>query len=134
MKKLTLKWVKYAEIDLEGATIALGSKKNRYSSQLCILHCHQALEKILKSILVEKNKTVKRTHDLLSIANDTKLNLPNDYLEFIKVLNPHYGPARYPDIIYNRPIIRYSKSMARLYFQKTKEIFLWVKKYLNHRK
>ena len=88
MKNITKEWAKSAEKDLRDALILFNNK----SYKNCILYSHQAIEKILKSIIVDKNYRQIRTHDLISLVNDTKLRLPPDILDFIDLLNPHYLP------------------------------------------
>lgn len=80
----------------------------------CVLMCHQAIEKIMKAHLVEDNKEVRRIHNLVKIGRQTELDFPPDMWNFIKELNPHYQPNRYPDIAY-KANIRYSNEDAKLH-------------------
>jgi HEPN domain-containing protein len=131
MKKITKRWLGFAKGDLEGAKTLLKSTKSDYGYQLSILHCHQALEKILKALIVEKGKEIKKIHDLITLLKDSELDLPKNFEVFIEKLNPHYQPTRYPDIPYKGPILRYNKEIAREYFNKTKEVFLWLEKLIS---
>lgn len=130
MKEITKKWLKFAKGDLEGAETLLKSRKTDYGYQLSVLHCHQAIEKILKATIIEKGKEIKKIHDLITLLEDSKIDLPKDFEEFIEKLNPHYQPTRYPDIPYKGPILRYNKEIAQEYFKKTQEIFSWLEKKL----
>lgn len=134
MNSITKKWLKYAKGDLEGAEILLRSTKSQYGYQLCVLHCHQAIEKILKAIIVEKGETPIKTHNLVFLLQKTKLEIPEDFRNYIEELNPHYQPARYPDIVYKGPILKYNKETAQYHFNKTKSLFSCLKKKLISKK
>lgn len=128
MNKLTKKWLEFAKADLEAAEVLLKSGKTHWSYQLCFLHCHQALEKILKMAIVDSGKEIKKIHDLVKLLKDSDLKLPVEFEDFIDKLNPHYQLPRYPDIPYKGPILKYDRETAKNYFGKTKEIFLWLEK------
>lgn len=130
MKKITKKWLDYARADLEAAEVLLKSGKTHWSYQLCLLHCHQAIEKILKTIIVDKNEEVKRIHDIITLLEDSEVKLPKELQEYIDELNPHYQHPRYPDIPYKGPVFQYNKKIAEYHFNKTKTLFLWLTKKL----
>ncbi|MDI6602526.1 MAG: HEPN domain-containing protein [Patescibacteria group bacterium] len=130
MKKITQKWLEYAKGDLEGAEILFKSAKTQWTYQLSVLHCHQAVEKILKAVIVAKGKEIKKIHDLIPLLRDSELDLPREFQEYIDKLNPHYQPIRYPDIPYKGPILKYNREIAQEYLKKTKEIFSWIEKKL----
>ncbi len=128
MKKLTKKWLDFAKADLEAAGVLLKSGETHWSYQLCVLHCHQAIEKILKTVIVDREKEIKKIHDLIKLLKDSGLKLPTEFEEFIDRLNPHYQLPRYPDIPHRGPVLKYNKEVAKYHFDKTKEIFLWIEK------
>lgn len=126
MKNITKQWLNSAERDLGDALVLFRNK----SYKNCVLHCHQAIEKVLKSIIVEKNYNLVRTHDLISLVNDAKLELPKDILDFIDALNPHYLPAKYPDITFK---FNYDRIKVKIMLNKTKEVFKWLRLELNQK-
>ena len=126
MNTVTLKWLEYAKADLEAAEVLTKSGKTSHSYQLAILHCHQALEKILKTWMVCKNGAPKRIHDLVKLAQDADLKMPERFLKYISALNPHYQPARYPDISYQQTVLIYDSNKAKYHLGKTKELFQWL--------
>jgi len=134
MKEITKKWLKFAKGDLEGAEILLDSAKGDYSYLLAIYHCHQAIEKILKAVIVEKGKEIKKIHDLIVLLGDSELDLPREFQEYIDKLNPYYQPTRYPDIPYKGPTLKYNQEVAQGHLEKTKEIFSWIEKKLMSKK
>lgn len=90
MNDIVKKWFEYAKADLEAAEILAKNPKSDYSYQLAVLHCHQAIEKLLKTVIVANKKEVKKIHNLLVLANDSKIKFPEDFLYYIEELNPHY--------------------------------------------
>jgi len=134
MKKITQKWLEFAKGDLEGAEILLDSAKGDYSYLLAIYHCHQAIEKILKAIIVENGETPIKTHNLVFLLQKTKLEIPADFKNYIEELNPHYQPARYPDVVYKGPILKYDEEVARYHSNQTQNLFSWLEKKLISKK
>jgi len=128
------KWLDYAKAELEAVEILVKNPKSRFSYQLAVLHCHQAIEKILKTIAVSKKLEPKRTHDLVKLAFDSKLKIPSELQEYIKKLNIHYQPARYPDIHYKNDVIKYDKETGFYHFKQTKKLFQWLEKELKSKK
>jgi len=129
MDNIAKKWLGYAKADLEAAEVLSGNPKTNYSYQLAVLHCHQAIEKILKTVLVSSGQEPKRTHDLIKLAETSKLKLSQEFESYLKQLNIHYQPARYPDIQYDDNL-KYDKDTAEYHFEKTKELFSWIEKQL----
>lgn len=87
MKKVTKKWVEFAKQDLKDAEILF--KYKRYLG--CIYHCHQAIEKFLKAVMVEEGKTFPKTHDLLDLLKQSGVKYTKEILKFIQELNPYYN-------------------------------------------
>ena len=125
---ITLKWLEYAKADLEAAEVLTKSGKTSHSYQLAILHCHQAIEKILKTWMVSKNEVPKRIHDLVKLAQDADIKISERSLKYISELYPHYQPARYPDISYQQTVLKYDSNKAQYHLGKTKELFRWLEK------
>ena len=128
MKNIVQKWLEYAKADLEAAEVLVGHPKSHYSYQLAVLHCHQAIEKILKTKIIDNGNEPKRVHNLIFLLQESKLDISEENRKYIEELNPHYQPSRYPDIPYKGPILKYDKKTAEYHLNKTKEIFLWIEK------
>lgn len=92
-KIIVKKWFDFANRDLQNAEILFKNK----SYEGCVLNCHQALEKYLKGVILEMNKSIRKTHDLPTLLNDTGFNFPKEILDFVQELNAYYQPSRYPD-------------------------------------
>ncbi|MDP3697490.1 MAG: HEPN domain-containing protein [Candidatus Taylorbacteria bacterium] len=121
MKEITKKWFEFAESDLKNAEILFKNK----SYEGCIWHCHQALEKYMKGVLVEIGKPIRKTHDLPSLLNDTNPDFPKDILEFVQELNAYYQPSRYPDTALVNPL-SYNRATANKLLKLTKTLIKWL--------
>lgn len=124
MRNVVKEWLKSAERDLQDALVLFRNK----SYKNCVLHCHQAIEKMLKSIIIQKGYRLIRTHDLIALVDDAKLKLPSDIINFIDQLNPHYLPAKYPDITFK---FNYNRIKIQQILKRTKEVFKWLRLELN---
>lgn len=122
MEEITKKWFEFAESDFKNAEILFKNK----SYEGCIWHCHQALEKYMKGLLIALGRSVRKTHDLPSLLNDLNLNFPKDILEFIQELNAYYQPSRYPDTALVNPL-SYNRATAVKLLKLTKTVIKWIK-------
>jgi len=60
---------------------------------------HIVLEKIIKTHVVkDSGKETLKVHDLLYLADLSKLNLSNDEIKYLKIVNRFNMRTRYPDI------------------------------------
>lgn len=130
MKEITKKWIDFAEADLDAANILFnGSSSKKRVYQICVLHCHQAVEKILKSYLIEQDIIPPRIHNLLRLKEIIGIKFDEKNTKFLEQLNPHYQPPRYPDLVYKNSIRKiYNKNIAKKYLIDTKNFLLWLKK------
>jgi len=120
-KKIYSKWINFAKDDLKMAEILFENK----SYKGCIYHCHQAIEKSLKALLIAKNKRVRKTHDLADLLKNTAIRCPDELLEFIYRLNPYYNPIRYPDVVVDFPL-KYDKKSSQEILRLTKDVSKWL--------
>jgi HEPN domain-containing protein len=94
MKDETLQWLKFAEENLQSAKVLLESKL--YNP--CLQNAQQAVEKMLKAVLVERAIKFKKTH---SIGELTQLLAKNKIIvdlaiEDRELLDSIYLPSKYP--------------------------------------
>ncbi len=90
-------WIKYAENDLAVAN-DLQLQKD-YVFQAVVLHCQQAVEKLIKAYLLYHNKKLIYTHDLLILCKLCS-EVDETFKSFEDALNElslSYRGARYPD-------------------------------------
>lgn len=127
MKKETQVWFNQAEEHYQDALYLY--KGSRYSASLYF--CHQALEKILKSCIVEhKNKLPPKIHQLDRLAVEAGLKLPKGWDEDLAEITRHFWRVRYPDF---RRFTYTSREKVKPTIEKTKEVYQWILKRLNQK-
>jgi len=94
MKDETKKWLDYADENLRSARLLLDGEL----FNPCLQNVQQAVEKILKAVLVESAIKIKKTHSinkLVSILSQNNLNV--DITEDEQdLLDSIYLPSKYP--------------------------------------
>jgi len=133
-EQLIKKWLDYAKADMEAADVLAKNPKSSWSYQLAVWHCHQAIEKILKTVIVNNKGEAYKIHDLVRLAELSKLKLPPEFQDYIRRLNAHYILPRYPDIRHKGPILKYNQTTADEHLKETKRLFLWIIKELKSKK
>jgi len=90
-----LEWSKIALHDLESAEILIREKGH---SDIIIYHCHQCVEKILKSFLIFHKIPFKKIHNLDKLFSDViKVNKSiMKYKDDILFLDGYRAKIRYP--------------------------------------
>ena len=126
--KIAKQWLEFARDDLKIAEILFRNK----SYKGCSWHCHQAVEKILKVIIIKKNKRPRKIHDLIELSKETEIKFPENFQSFLEELNLHYLPTRYPDVYPRMKKLYLPKNIKRV-LKLTKTLFLWLKSYLNQK-
>jgi len=88
---------------------------------------HLALEKMLKAHLTRKiNDVPPRIHNLVRLAEMTKLKLDKEQEQFLREFNVYQLEGRYPD----SQEIPLTSSFAKEEISKAKRMLLWLKKQL----
>ncbi len=116
------KWIELATYDLDTAEAMLASGRYLY-----VLFCsQQAIEKRLKAEIVEKTGTFPpRTHDLTKLAQLSKIQIPEEWDLYLRILTKYYIGTRYPEEITSMTG-EVTRDPASRSFSKTKEFFEWV--------
>ncbi len=127
MNEISQGWLEYAKSDLKNAAILFENKSYRD----CVWYCHQAIEKLLKAVIISQGKRVRRIHDLVGLWEDANLT-PNVFVsKFLEELNPYYIPTRYPEAGFKLKV-RYGKRNTLKILQNTREVFKWLRLGLTH--
>lgn len=117
-------WFKSANKDFQVAQSLFNSKYYLYS----LFFCHLTIEKILKALAVKRTKQhAPYTHNLVELAQKANLSLEQIDFDLLDKLTDFNLEARYPDFkleAYQKA----TKNLAGEYLQKTKELYLWLKK------
>lgn len=121
MEEVAKYWWEMAIDDLDTAKKSIGIEKYHVAS----LFAQQAVEKALKALYVKNFKELKKTHDLVFLAN--KLNLPEEYLYNCKELDPVYTETRYPDVSGQLPSSLFTLEDAEEFVRIAEEVLDWVK-------
>lgn len=121
-------WRDRAKDDRITARALLEAK--RYSASLFFVHL--SIEKILKALVIGKTgKAAPFTHDLLSLAEATKIELSEDQKKLLREINTFNIAARYDDYkleFYKKA----TKSYAEKYFKSADKLYLWLEKKFTH--
>jgi len=94
MKDETKKWLEYADENLRSARLLLDSEL----FNPCLQNVQQAVEKMLKALMVESTKKIKKTHSINELVNILdKHGLNVDMTEDdCDLLDSIYLPSKYP--------------------------------------
>lgn len=124
------KWLEFSKRDIEAARILFkNGDKMGFAYQACVFHCHQAVEKLLKAVIVNKGVPAPKTHDLVRLGKESGASLSEAVENFIRDLNPHYQVSRYPDMPFVSDFsFTYKRSAANKIFNQTKKLYLWLGK------
>ncbi|MFH1564110.1 MAG: HEPN domain-containing protein [Nitrospirota bacterium] len=115
-------WLKSAEHDLETAESLF--EKTKYD--WCLFLAHLVLEKTLKAFYVRDNlETPPSVHKLDVLAENTKLKLSNEDIQFLKKVNEFNIQARYPDKKFTFYKLC-NKEFTKEYFERIKRIYQWL--------
>jgi len=125
MRTETKYWVDYAVYDLETAKAMLNSGRYLYVTFMC----QQAIEKILKAIIIEsKSVAPPFSHNLRRLAEIAGIDqeMAEEQINFLDDLSPFCVAARYPAYKNKMAGIATENVFAK-YLVKTKEMFQWLK-------
>ncbi len=122
MRKEAENWFKQSKADLKTAKNSFNSK-DYYAS---IFWCQQAVEKALKSHILEKKSRLMKFHDLVKLGKQTKL--PEDLLNKCKLLSGIYIETRYGVTEDNIPSEKFNAEEANKFLDIAEEILEWLEK------
>jgi len=127
--KLLNYWTRNAEEDLKTAQSLFENKRYHH----CLFFCHLFLEKLLKATVTKNTQQhALPIHNLLKLAYDAKINLTKELKEDLSVINEFNLRARYNDYKFQF-YKKATKEYTTKWFQKCKEIYLWLKKELTNK-
>ena len=99
MKEHTLEWIEKAEEDFRVAEWII--KAPAASPAATAFHCQQCIEKWMKAILVEKEREVPKTHDLILLANllTPVVSFGESTREILRTMTMYAVEHRYPGLM-----------------------------------
>lgn len=126
MREEAVLWIKQAERDYEAA----GKNLKIGEYYLVAFLCHQALEKGLKALYLERLKTNPGPiHSLLTLA--TAVGVPEGYFTTLRKVSVDFVATRYPDAAAGLPYEIYDKAIATERLEDCGKVMMWVRKELN---
>ncbi|NYZ60108.1 HEPN domain-containing protein [Candidatus Micrarchaeota archaeon] len=121
MREEILWWLKQAEADFRSAGNSFASKDYHTS----VFSIHQAVEKALKAVYIQKEGTTAlKTHNLIELGKHLKV--PPLMLNFLAKISPEYALSRYPDASYGIPAERYTSQMVEEYIKEAEKVLSWA--------
>jgi len=121
-------WIELSDYDYETALAMLQSGRYLYVGFMC----HQTIEKILKACFNSKTgEPAPYTHSLSLLAQKATIydHLPEEFKNFIDILEPLNIEARYPSHK-ERLMKSLTKERCESILQDTKNLQLWIKEKL----
>lgn len=121
-KNLVDKWCAFAEMDYLTA-IHLSNNMYPKPREIICYHCQQAIEKMLKAILLAYGNAILKTHDLALLAENLQnfTDVSERILEICENLTPYGVKFRYPQELYLE-----DHHVAEA-LEDCKEIYEWLK-------
>jgi HEPN domain-containing protein len=124
MRTEALNWWKQAQRDLRAARNSLRSGDYEWAS----FQAHQASEKALKALFLQRKRTLPLTYDLVRIGKE--LGAGENLMRLLRRLNPDYVVARYPNAASGVPYELYDEAQARERIKLAGKVLEWTKKRL----
>ena len=91
-------WIKSANEDWDAVSSLFESKKYVH----CLFFAHLVLEKWCKAHWVKdnENNTPPKTHNLVKLVSETKIELTETTIDFLREFNDFQLESRYPDYMF----------------------------------
>ncbi len=117
-------WLEYAEADRHSAYSALAVADYRDVA----FHCQQAVEKLLKALIVQQTgRRPPYLHNLWQLWQHVSgIACPPDLQEAMAALNPHYFLTRYPGVD-----VEYDEEAAHEILERMERIWAWLMQIVN---
>ncbi|MCL2706031.1 MAG: HEPN domain-containing protein [Spirochaetaceae bacterium] len=94
MKKQVEAWIGFAKNDILTVSEII---KNPNLTNIAIFHCQQAIEKYFKAFILENEKSLLKTHNLLALYGTIKEIIDFNFDEdLLSTVNDIYLESRYP--------------------------------------
>lgn len=125
MRTEIVQWWEQAKRDMLSATHALEAG----DYYLVVFLCHQAVEKGLRALVMEKERSRDITsHSLIFLGQ--KAGVPEKFAAFLRELTPQYILTRYPGAGLAAPYELFDRRQAEKFVAESKEVLAWIGKRL----
>jgi HEPN domain-containing protein len=116
-------WIDLSKYDVDTAKAMLDSGRYLY----VLFTCQQAIEKMLKALVVKNTKTFPpRIHDLIKLVGIAKIDIDEEQKEFLAKLNFYYLETRYPSEL-SEISKQVKKDTAATFYKSSRKILRWLK-------
>ena len=123
-------WVEMADHDWETTKSLWQSKK--YDA--CLFYCHLTLEKLLKGLVTqETGKTAPYIHNLIVLSKKANIELDKNQKIELAAFTNFNMKCRYPQEKFGFYKLC-TRKFSEPYFNKTKSLILWLKKFYQKNK
>ncbi len=121
--KLPEEWLKQADYDLGTAKSMFKTGRYIYT----VFMCHLSIEKALKGLYARKfEANPSKTHNLNYLCEETNLEIPEKFQDFMDNLNNLSVPTRYPDEM-EKLLKDFKKDVTKKIYKQTKELLKWLR-------
>lgn len=118
MKEETHEWLQIADGDLRAARGLIDLELPSHVA----FHCQQAIEKLLKALIIENSESAPRVHDLVELADLIELELAEEQQLLLARLSYQAVASRYPG-----PTLRYTEEdKVQELLEQTERFFAWL--------
>jgi HEPN domain-containing protein len=115
-------WLELAHLDLESARRSLQGDSYLH----CIFGCQQALEKLLKGLVVRiSHQAPPRMHNLVRLSTLAGVTLEPRHEDLLSKLSLEYVEMRYPEEISALADLN-NRPAAEEHLLRTEELFQWL--------
>lgn len=123
MPKKIEEWLRQADYDMETAQAMFDAGRPFYA----VFMCHLSLEKALKGLHVAVlEEEPPRTHNILFLAQQIGLDLPESLFDFLFMLNRASVLTRYPEELEELQK-QFTESRTREILAEGREMLRWLK-------
>lgn len=122
--KLPNEWLKQSDYDLATAKSMFDTGRYIYT----VFMCHLSIEKMLKGLYAKTLETnPPKTHSLTYLCEMLKLEMPEEFQDFIDKLDNLSVPTRYPEKL-DKLLKDFKKALTEDVYEQAKELLQWLKK------
>jgi HEPN domain-containing protein len=122
MDDLSRHWAERARYDLDTADAMFQTGRYLY----VLFCCQQAVEKMLKSIIVQRaDELPPRIHQLARLAELAGVAVDEKQVDFLRELAAYYIPTRYPEDIGDLAL-DVKEAKARWVLNQSREFIQWL--------
>ena len=120
-------WIELVEYDIDTAKAMLNTKRFLYVGFMC----HQCVEKVLKSVIANRDELPPKSHNLTKLADIGNVYdlMTDEQKDLLDTLDPLNISARYPEQK-EKLLSTLNETVCNDLIVKTEELIEWIKQQL----